>query len=156
MNRVVKLCFVLALLLPVSLMAQNDNFRLICPLNEAVVVPPPKKAIKYTEPDLSIVLTSIPDTVVKAVYIGRITNVELDEDMKNGVVLYSRINNNDYYFWYTGINRLAVHRNEAIKAGQPIGYISPGAKIELIMYQFETPVDATKYLDCACWKKTNK
>ncbi len=148
MKSLIKFCFLLAVLLPVQLTAQTEYFRLICPLNEATLVLPSKKAIKYAEPDLTIVLTSNQDTVVKAVYIGRITNVEFDEDSKNGVVLYSRINNKDYYCWYTGINRLAVHRNEAIKAGQPIGYISPGGKIELLMYEFETPVDATKYLDC--------
>jgi hypothetical protein len=148
MNRVVKLCFVLALLLPVSLMAQNDSFRLICPLNDETLVPPPKNAIKYDETDFCIVLVSISDTVVKAVYNGRITNVEFDEETKNGVVMYAKINNKDYYFWYTGMNKLLVHRNETVKAGQTLGFISPGAKIELLMYQFETPVDATKYLDC--------
>jgi hypothetical protein len=152
MKQVVKLCLMLALL-PTSLLGQNDNFRLICPLNEATVVLPPKNAIKYDETDLCIVLVSIPDTVVKAVYKGRITNVEFDEETKNGVVMFARINNKDYYFWYTGINKLLVHKNETIKAGQPLGFISPGGKIELMMYQFETPVDAAKYLDCVMLKK---
>jgi hypothetical protein len=147
MKRVFKLCLVLALL-PAVLLAQNDHFRLICPLNEAIFVTPQKNAIKYDAPDLCIVLVSSPDTVVKAVYKGRITNIEFDEEMKRGVVLYSKINNTDYYFWYTGINKLLVHKNETVKAGQTLGFISPGGKIELMMYQFETPVDAAKYLDC--------
>ena len=153
MKRVVKLCLLLGLFLPANLVAQNDNFRISCPLNEARIVPPPKNAIKYNEQDFCIVLTSSPDTVVKAVYIGRITNVEFDEETKNGVVLYSRINNKDYYFWYTGLDKLVVHKNVSIKAGQPLGFISPGGKIELLMYEVETPVDITNYLDCSMLKK---
>jgi hypothetical protein len=153
MKKVVKLCLLLGLLLPASLVAQNDNFRLFCPLNEATIVPPPKNAVKYDQKDFCIVLTSSLDTVVKAVYIGRITNVEFDEDSKNGVVLYSRINNKDYYFWYTGLDKLVVHKNVSIKAGQPLGFILPGGKIELLMYQVETPVDITNYLDCSMLKK---
>ena len=153
MKRVVKLCLLLGLLLPARLVGQNDNFRISCPLNEATIVPPLKNAVKYDQKDFCIVLTSIPDTVVKAVYIGRITNVEFDEETKNGVVLYSRINNKDYYFWYTGLDSLIVHKNGTIKAGQPLGFISPVGKIELLMYEVETPVDITKHLDCSLLKK---
>lgn len=147
MKRMIKLCLMLALL-PASLMAQNDNFRLICPLNDATMVPPPKNAIKYYEPDFCIVLVSIPDTVVKAVYNGKITNIEFDEETNHGVVMFAKINNKDYYFWYTGMKKLLVHRNETVKTGQPLGIVPQGGKIELLMYQFETPVDPTKYLDC--------
>jgi len=148
MKSLIKYYFLWAFLLPLSLLAQNDNFRLFCPMNEATLVPPPKNAVKYDEQDFCLVLVSITDTVVKAVYNGKITNVEFDEETRNGVVMYSRINNKDYYFWYTGINKLLVHRNENVIAGQPLGFILPGAKIELLMYQLETPVDATIYLDC--------
>jgi hypothetical protein len=41
-----------------------------------------------------------------------------------------------------------VKRNESVKAGQAIGYIAPGEKIEMLMYQFETQLDPSKYLDC--------
>lgn len=149
MKRVVKLCFILSFLLPFDLMAQNFEFRLSCPLNDAVVVPPPENAIKYTEQDYCIVLVSKnSDTAVKAVYEGKVTNVEFTDETRNGVVFYSRINNKDYYFWYTGLNKLLVRRNDKITAGQVLGYISPGDKIELLMFQFETPVDPIKYLDC--------
>lgn len=149
MKRVIKLCFILSFLLPFNLMAQNSEFRLSCPLNDAVVVPPPKNAIKYSEQDYCIVLVSKnSDTVVKAVYDGKVTNVEFTDETKNGVVFYSKINNKDYYFWYTGLNKLLVKRNDKITTGQALGYISPGDKIELLMFQFETPVDPTKYLDC--------
>ncbi|MBL7708842.1 MAG: peptidoglycan DD-metalloendopeptidase family protein [Chitinophagaceae bacterium] len=135
-------------LLPQQLLAQKDSIRLFCPLEEAVVVPPPKNAIQYDPPDLCIVLTSLPDSIVKSVANARVTNVEIDEEGKYGVVIFSKINNKDYYFWYTGLNKTVVSKNTLIKAGQPIGIIDPGGKVEMLMYQFETQLDPSKYLDC--------
>lgn len=143
-----KACLLVAFLQPFNLMAQKDSIRLLCPLNEAVVVPPPKNVIHYDEPDLCVVLQSIPDTVVKSVGTGRVTNTEITDESKGGVVLFVKINGKDYYFWYTGMNKVLVKRNEVVKIGQPLGYVSPGERIELLMYEFETPVDPTKYLDC--------
>lgn len=148
MKRLVKAFISIALIIPSGLSAQQDSIRLICPLDEAIVVPPPKNVLKMEDPDYCISLTSIPDTVVKAVASGRITNVEFDDETKNGVVLFARLNNKDYYFWYTGMNKLSVRKNEVIKQGQPIGFIAPGEKIEMTMYQFETPVDPVKYINC--------
>jgi hypothetical protein len=136
------------LLSPVILQAQNDSIRLACPLNEAIVVPPPKNAIRYDPPDLCIVLMSKPDTVVKSVIDARVTNTEIDEDGKHGVVLFAKIKGKDYYFWYTGMTRAVVRRHDNVKLGQALGYISSGDKIEMLMFQFETPIDPTKYLDC--------
>lgn len=148
MKRLLKACLLVAFLQPFNLMAQKDSIRLLCPLNEAVVVPPPKNVIHYDEPDLCVVLQSIPDTVVKSVGTGRVTNTEVTDESKGGVVLFVKINGKDYYFWYTGMNKVLVRRNEVVKIGQPLGYVSPGERIELLMYEFETPVDPTKYLDC--------
>ena len=128
--------------------AQQNTFPLPCPLEEATVVPPPKNAVKFDEPDLCVVLMSIPDTVVKSVGTGRITNTENTEESGMGVVLFAKINGKDFYFWYTGMNKLLVKRNDVVKPGTPIGYISPGSKIELTMYEFETPVDPIKFLNC--------
>ena len=128
--------------------AQNNSFPLPCPLNEATVVPPPKNAIQLDEPDLCVVLMSIPDSVVKSVGTGRITNTENNEETGYGVVLFAKVNGKDFYFWYTGMSRLLVKRNDVVKPGQALGYIVPGSKIELTMYEFETPVDPIKYLDC--------
>jgi murein DD-endopeptidase MepM/ murein hydrolase activator NlpD len=144
------------LLLPAALRAQNDSIRLACPLNEAVVIPPPKNAIKYDPPDLCIVLTSKPDTMVKAVINARVTNTEIDEDGKYGVVIFAKIKNKDYYFWYTGLSKALVRRNDVVKLGQPIGYIQPGGKVEMLMYQFETQLDPSKYLDCKTVLANNK
>jgi hypothetical protein len=133
---------------PACSQAQKDSIRLFCPLEEAVVVPPPKNAMKYDPPDLCIVLTSLPDSVVKSVANARVTNVEIDEEGKYGIVIFSKINNKDYYFWYTGLNKTLVSKNTLVKAGQAIGYIEPGGRVEMLMYQFETQLDPSKYLDC--------
>ena len=149
MKIMVKACLLAAIgCLPVHLPAQKDSIKLICPLNDAVVVPPPKNQVNFDEPDLCIVLMSIPDSVVKSVGTGRITNTENTEETGYGVVLFSKINGKEFYFWYTGMTKLLVRRNDVVKVGQPLGYISPGNKIELTMYEFETPIDPVKYLDC--------
>lgn len=134
--------------LPHQLLAQKDSIRLLCPLQEAVVVPPPKNAIQYDPPDLCIVLTSLPDSIVRSVANARVTNVEIDEEGKYGIVIFSKINNKDYYFWYTGLNKTIVSKNTLVKAGQAIGFIEPGGRVEMLMYQFETQLDPSKYLDC--------
>lgn len=149
MRKASMLCFVLVAILASSASnAQQEDIRLACPLNEAIVVPPPKNAIRYDPPDLCIVLMSKPDTIVKSVINARVTNVEVDDEGKHGVVLFAKVQGKDYYFWYTGLSKIIVRRNDNIKLGQALGYITPGSKIEMLMFQFETPVDPTKYLDC--------
>lgn len=150
MKRLVKLAFIAIILIPYNLLAQNDSIRLVCPLNEAVLVPPPKNAIKFDPPDLCIVLASKPDTVVKSCTNARVTNVTQNEDDGGRweVVIFCKYKDKEYYFWYTGLEKVVVRRNDALKEGQPIGFIKPGGKIELLMYDFETPVDPTKYLSC--------
>lgn len=148
MKRIIKLCLLLALL-PSYLLAQKDSIRLICPLNEALIVPPPKTQVQG-EPDLCIVIQSNIDTSVKAVTNGKVTSVEENPDEKGkwDIVFFTKYKNIDYYFWYTGIATPIVRRNQVIKEGQPLGYIKPGEKIELLMYDFETPLDPTKYINC--------
>jgi hypothetical protein len=149
MKTMIRLSTLAALfLLPTLAFSQKDSVKLICPLNDATVVPPPTNQMHWDQPDLCVVLVSLPDSVVKAVGAGRITNTEFTDEAGNGIVLFSRINGKDYYFWYTGLTKLLVRRNDAVKAGQAIGYVSPGQRIELTMYQFETPVDPMQYLSC--------
>ncbi|HEX4876869.1 MAG TPA: hypothetical protein VFV31_09380 [Chitinophagaceae bacterium] len=140
-----------AICLPASLLAQKDSVWLKCPLDEAIIVPPPKNVIKFDEPDLCIGLVSVPDTIVKACITGRVSNVIQNEDEKWEVVFYYR----DYYFWYSGLTKVIVKKNDNLKLGQPLGFIAPGDKLELSLYKFETPLDPTHYLDCKTVIKTN-
>ena len=149
MKTLVKLClFAITCTFATTAIAQTDSLKLICPLDGAIIVPPPKNTMKYDIEDLCIVLISRPDSVVKAIGGGRITNTEFTEEGANGIVLFSRINGKDYYFWYTGLNKLLVKRNQTVKVGQALGYVSPGEKIELVMYEFETQIDPLKHLSC--------
>ncbi len=145
MNKLLK-CYnvILFFLLPLTLVAQQDSIWLKCPLDEAVVVPPPKNIMKFDQPDLCIVLASVPDTVVKACITGRVSNVVQNEDGKWDIVFYYR----DYYFWYAGLAKPLVRRGDNLKTGQPIGQIAKGGSLEFLMYNFETPVDPVRYLDC--------
>lgn len=149
MKRMVRLN-ILAALSPLFLQGQNDSIRLKCPLDEATVVTPSKNLIHYNDPDPCIVLVSIPDTTVKAVANGRVTNVlqNIVEDGKWEIVICCRFRNKEYYFWYSGLIKIIVKRNELMNAGQPMGFIRPGEKIELLMYDYETPVNPAPYLDC--------
>lgn len=142
--------FLFVILFPTLLLAQNDSIRLTCPLNAATVVPPVKNSAGVAEGDLCIVVQSKIDTAVKAVTNGKITSVEENPDEKGkwDIVFFTKYKNADYYFWYTGLTTPIVRRNQVIKEGQPLGFITPGEKIEMLMYNFETPVDPTKYLKC--------
>ena len=121
-----------------------DSVWLQCPLDEARLVPPPKNVIHYDEPDLCILLVSKPDTVVKACIGGKVTNVEQTDDGKWDVVFYYK----DYYFWYSGLSKAVVRRNDVVKVGQPVGYINQGDKVEMLLYKFETQLDPTRFLSC--------
>jgi len=127
-----------------GLFAQKDSIWLKCPLDEATIIPPPKNIIHYEEPDLCIVLISVPDTTAKACHNGKVTNIQQTEDGKWDVVFYYK----DYYFWYSGLEKVIVKRNDNLLAGQPVGYLTPGDKMEMLMFNFETPVDPTRYLNC--------
>jgi hypothetical protein len=152
MKLFVKLCLLSGILGaagPIS--AQSDSIRLACPLDQAIIIPPNKNAMHYDPPDLCIVLTSMPDTVVKACINGRITNVEQNDEGSWDVVFFMKDykKNKDYYFWYIGLKNVIVRRNDNVKTGQAIGYIASGEKIEMLMYQFETQVDPSRYMDCS-------
>lgn len=151
MNKMVKVVFLAVYyIIPSILFAQNDSIWLKCPLEEAIVVPPPKNVMKFDQPDLCIVLVSIPDTTVKAVVGGRVSNVVQNDDGKWDIVFYYR----DYYFWYSGLSKPLVRRGDNLKAGQAMGYISVGTKLEFLMYDFETPIDPIRFLECKKVLKT--
>jgi hypothetical protein len=116
---------------------------LACPLNGGYQPAQPKQAYEYDKPPLNIILTSATDSVVRASIDGVVSKVQRGEEGYE-IVFY----HNDYWFWYSGISKTAVRANQKIKAGDALGYIEPGQQIELLIYDFETPIDPKKYLDC--------
>ena len=132
--------------LPVFSIAQKNTtpapLHLICPLNEAVEVF--EKQPYSLGKELKIILSSPSDTTVKAGVNGTVTNLQQDEDRKWIVVF----NFKNYYCWYGGISKPLVREDQKIKAGDAIGIIAPGGKLELHIFDFETPLDPKKILDC--------
>jgi hypothetical protein len=116
--------------------------RLICPLNEATEVF--EKQPYSLGKELKIILSSPSDTTVKAGLNGTVTNLQQDEDQKWVIVF----NFKNYYFWYGGISKPMVKEDQKIKQGEPLGIMAPGGKLELHFFDFETPLDPKKVLDC--------
>jgi hypothetical protein len=125
--------------------AQKDSLLLICPLESAKIIPPSKNAVQWNVPDMCAVIESNNmDTIAKACHEGKITNVQLNDEGTWDVVFYYQ----NYYFWYTGVTKCLVRRNDVVKAGQPIGLLPKNGRLELLLFEFETPLDVTKYLSC--------
>jgi len=144
----IQTCLLIAIFcLPLSLLAQKkDSLKLTCPLNEAVVPPAEKQAYSLGAEQPKIILMSATDTTVKACMSGTVTTIMRDEDGKWEIMF----NNKDYYFDCSGITKVKVVKGQKLQAGDAIGIIKPGDKIELMVYDFETPLDPKRYLNC--WK----
>ena len=133
------------LFLPVCLFAQKkDTLRLACLLDHAIETPQEKPAINTGPVELKIILSSATDTLVKACTDARISSVQKDDSGKWEVVFYQK----DYWFWLSGLTKAYVTKNQKVKTGDAIGYLEPGEKIELLLYDFETPLDPKKYMNC--------
>lgn len=116
--------------------------RLVCPLTDVTEVF--EKQPYSLGKELKIVLSSPSDTTVKAGVAGTVTNVQQGEDHKYIVILEFR----NYYYWYGGITKPLVKEDQKIKAGDLLGILAPGGKLELHFFDFEEPIDPKKYLDC--------
>lgn len=138
---------VITFCLPGCLFGQNkDSVKLSCPLKEAVESVTEQKATSLGAETPKVVFTSLADTTVKACMKGTVTNI-----MRNGDGRWEIMFNNEaYYCYYSGIGRIKVVKGQKLEAGDAIGTIKPGDKIELMIYDFETPLDPKGLLDC--WK----
>lgn len=132
------------LCLPLRLLSQKkDSLRLTCLLNNATEHQE-KQAVNMGPKELKIILSSTTDTLVKACADAVISTIQKDEEGKWDIVF----NQKDYWFWLTGVSKVTVKKDQRIKAGDTIGIIQPGEKIELLLYDFETPLDPKKYMNC--------
>ncbi|MBL7741922.1 MAG: peptidoglycan DD-metalloendopeptidase family protein [Chitinophagaceae bacterium] len=131
--------------LPVCVMAQKkDSLQLVCPLNEATEPPAEKQPYSLGVEQPKIVLMSASDTTVKACISGTVTTILKDDDGKWEVMF----NNKDYYFYYSGLGKIKVSKGQKLQQGDAIGILKPGDKMELMIYDFETPLDPKKLLNC--------
>lgn len=122
----------------------KDSIQLSCVLNNAVDAPEEESTYVMPEKELMLAIKSSSDTTVKACIDGVISKVQRDEDGRWEIVFY----HNDYWFWITGVSRLIVKAQQKIKSGDALGYAPTGTRIELRMYDFETPVDPKIYIRC--------
>ena len=135
------------LFLPVGLLAQKkDTLKLACLLNDAIELTE-KQAVNLGQKELKLVLASSTDTLVKACADVVISTIQRDADDGTWEILFQQKN---YWFWLAGLNKVVVRKDQKIKTGEVLGHLDIGKKIELLLYDFETPIDPKKYMNC--WK----
>jgi len=118
--------------------------KLVCPLTDAKQMAEQKQTLDYGTTELKLILTSATDTIVKACADGVVSTIVREETGTWEVVFY----HDDYWFWISGITKPTVTKNQRIKAGQSIGTLTPQSPIEILLFDFETPVDPKTYLRC--------
>src|SRR5688500_10556477 len=132
------------LCLPFHLLAQKkDTLNLNCLLDNAAEHQE-KQAINLGQNELKIILSSATDTLVKACTDAVISTIQRDEEGKWEIVF----NRKDYWFWLSGLSKVTVRKDQKVKAGDTIGHLVTGQQIELLLYDFETPLDPKKYMNC--------
>ena len=140
-----KYLYLLVICFPLILTAQKKDLpQLACFLTDAVQHAREKAAINVAQPEPKIILSSMTDSLVKACIDATISNVQKDEEGKWEIVFYHK----DYWFWLSGITKPSVRKDEKVKTGDAIGILQSGQKLELLLYDFETPIDPKKYMAC--------
>ena len=137
------LCILLCL--PLHLLAQKkETLHLACLLNNATEHAPEKPAINLGEEEPKIILSSASDTLVKACADVMISTIQRDDEGKWEIVF----NHKNYWFWLSGLSKVVVKKDQKVKMGETLGHLETGKKIELLLYDFETPLDPKKYMNC--------
>lgn len=140
-----KYLYLLILCIPSSLIAQKKDLpQLACFLNSSIQHPPEKASINVGQAELKMIISSTTDSIVKACIDATISNVQKDEEGEWEIVFYYK----DYWFWLSGISKPSVRKDQKVKTGDVIGILQPGQKLELLLYDFETPIDPKKYMNC--------
>ncbi|MBS1573784.1 MAG: hypothetical protein JST09_00655 [Bacteroidetes bacterium] len=121
-----------------------DTLNLLCPVPGAIPQSPSVEKGTGYKGDLKVSFKSINDTLFLAPVPGKIDLVTIGEGGKYEMVMHYY----NYNIWFTGISKSLVKKNDIPKKGQPIGIISPGDEVELLLFDDEEPVDPKKFLDC--------
>ncbi len=146
------LLIVLALALTASASAQGIRRKvkkdsldaLICVVQQATEAPAEKLPYDPGMTELKLVISSQADTVARASIDGVISKVQRDDEGKTEIIYH----HDDYWFWVSGITRADVRQNQRVAKGDKLGYVAAGDKIEIRIYDFETPLDPKKYMPC--------
>ncbi len=133
----------LTIILSYTAYAQQD-ISIKCPLDDAIMKEQ-QGAYKYDKGgDWKIVVISRSDSVVKAGFDGKISNVAKAEGKTYDVVMHL----GNYYAWYSGVRNPVVKVGQRINKGETLGSIKPRDELEVMLFYFETPMDIRKYLQC--------
>lgn len=123
---------------------EGDTLRLSCFLTNAVLHAAESRNQLFNTDELKLVLSSTTDTVVKACIDAEVTTVQREADGTYEIVFTYR----DYWFWLSGLQKATVRAKQKFRRGDPIGILSQGSKLELLLFDFETPVDPRPLMDC--------
>jgi hypothetical protein len=115
-----------------------------CPLNNAQEPAPEKKPYSLGTDQPKLIITSATDTIAKACTAGTVTTILRDEDGRWEVM----VNNKDYYFDYAGLSVLKVVKGQRLRPGDAVGVVKRSDKLEVMIYDFETPLDPRSLLNC--------
>ena len=119
------------------------NKKLLCPFEKGMA-PGSNEAYSWDQPDMKVIMVSKTDTVVRSCMDAKVSLIQPTEGGSYEVVIYY----GDYYFWYSGVGKLRVKKNQNIKAGEVLGAYTPGQELEFRMFNNEEPMDPRKYLLC--------
>ncbi|RYY62740.1 MAG: hypothetical protein EOO05_01735 [Chitinophagaceae bacterium] len=122
----------------------KDSLVLGCVLRGQVFAPDDDELNVVGEKELKAVMSSETDTTVRAPWDLTVSSVKRLEDGTFEMVA----SHQDYWFWFTGIEKTKLYKGQVLKTGDAIGYLETGKKIELLLYDFETPLDPRKYITC--------
>ena len=134
------------LLLPVSLLAQKDkkdSLRLTCPFDHGTGREP-KEAFSWEPKDLKVIMISNADSIARSCINGTVSNVNPAEDGGYEIVIYYK----NYYFWYYGVEKPLVKKNDNVSARQAIATYKKGSELEFRMFKDEKPLDPREMLEC--------
>jgi hypothetical protein len=122
----------------------KDSLQMTCLLQDAVEAPPKKKAYEMGVEQPMLRMTSTTDSLVKAGLTGTVSIVQSEGKGKMEVVYYFQ----DYYVWVSGLSKVNVVKNQKLKPDDIIGTLSKGDVLEIIITDYDTPVDPKKYINC--------
>ena len=127
-----------------GLKAVKDSLVLGCVLKGQVYAPDDNEVNVLGEKELKAVMSSETDTTLLAPWELTVSSVRRLEDGTFELVA----SHQDYWFWFSGIEKTKLYKGQVIKKGDPMGYLETGKKVELLLYDFETPLDPRKYMHC--------
>jgi hypothetical protein len=128
---------------PMMIHAQKEAPRLVCPFANGSGREP-KEAYSWEPRDEKVIMVSNIDTIVRSSVNGTVSNVNVTEDNRYEIVIYYK----NYYFWYYGVAKPLVKKNQNVAAGQAIGTYVLGSELEFRMYKDEEQLDPRNLLEC--------